>query len=516
MVHLMLDANGKQTFRVQREQLATLVQGLHRHALRPGNPFIDAGNRKAPLLALRLAARRHNFRIDENPEFITVFGQVHHDNLLVDIHLSGGKADSRRRIHRFSHIPHQSAYFFIDFGDGRGHFVEPLVGILKDLKLSHKKLANLINYMQNLNQRVNGGSIFRGPPGAAINPQGTETSMRKTILSLILLFGFVVAAIAATSQGELKTDAPDRYTIVKGDTLWGISKRFLTDPWKWPELWGLNREQIRNPHLIYPDQVLVLDRRGDGTARLTVSGVQTVKLSPTIRVEPSAREAIPSVAPGVIEPFLSKPLVVEQGAYEKAPTIVAGPDQRVIFGTGDDVYAIGVTEKAGQVWHVYREGRALIDPDTKENLGSEAIYLGDAKVRNFGKVSKLEIVTSNQEINANDALSPSPGLVLSTYAPHAPEKEITGRIMSAYGGLAEVGQNSIVTINRGARDGLEKGHVLAVYRDGETIKTKVGKVTLPGDRIGLVFVFRVFNRVAYALVVESAKPIHVKDVVTKP
>jgi len=340
--------------------------------------------------------------------------------------------------------------------------------------------------------------------------------MRKTILSLILLSGSVAAAVAATSQGDLKQDAPNRYTIVKGDTLWGISKRYLKDPWKWPELWGLNREQIRNPHLIYPDQVLGLERRGDGTAQLTVSGVQTVKLSPTVRVEPSAREAISSVPPGMIEPFLSKPLVVEQGAYEKAPTIVAGADQRVIYGVGDTVYAVGVTEKAGQLWHVYREGRSLIDPDTKENLGSEAIYLGDAKVRNFGKVSKLEIVSANQEINANDALTPSPGLVLSTYAPHAPDKEITGRIMSAYGGLAEVGQNAIVTINRGARDGLEKGHVLAVYRDGETVKTKIGKVTLPGDRIGLLFVFRVFNRVSYALVAESTQPVHVKDLVAKP
>lgn len=358
-------------------------------------------------------------------------------------------------------------------------------------------------------------AFFRSPD-AATNLQGLETSMRKTILSLILLLGSAATVIAATSQGDLTKDAPDRYTIVKGDTLWGISKRYLKDPWKWPELWGLNRDQIKNPHLIYPDQVLVLDRRGDGTVQLKVSGAEAVKLSPTVRVEPSAREAVPSVPPGVIEPFLSKPLVVEPGAYEKAPTIIAGPDQRVIFGSGDTVYAIGVSESVGQLWHVYREGRALIDPDTQENLGSEAIYLGDAKVRNYGKVSKLDITYANQEINANDALTPSPGLILATYAPHAPDKEIKGRIMSAYGGLAEVGQNGIVTINRGTRDGLERGHVLAVYRDGETVPTKIGKVTLPGDRIGLLFVFRVFNRVSYALVAESTKPIHVKDLVTKP
>lgn len=340
--------------------------------------------------------------------------------------------------------------------------------------------------------------------------------MRKTILSLILLSGLAGPALAAVSQQALQEGAPDRHVVAKGDTLWGISKKFLKDPWKWPELWGLNRDQIKNPHLIYPGQVLALEKRSDGTAQLKAGGLQTVKLQPRARAEPSAREAVPSVPASLIEPFLSKPLVVEQGAFDAAARVVGGGDSRVIFGSGDAVYVTGVTPQGGQMWHIYRQGRPLMDPETQEILGYEAIYLGDAKVLNFGKVSKLEITYANQEINNNDALTPSPGMVFSTYAPHAPDKPVTGRVMSAYGGVAEVGHNGIVSINRGAKHGLEKGHVLAVYRNGEAVKTNIGEVQLPGDRIGLLFVFRTFDRVSYALVAESSRPIHVMDQVTKP
>jgi LysM repeat protein len=340
--------------------------------------------------------------------------------------------------------------------------------------------------------------------------------MRKTILSLIVLCGFSAPAFAAVSGNALKADAPDRYVVVKGDTLWGISKKFLKDPWKWPELWGLNKDQVKNPHLIYPGQMLVLEKRADGSAELKAGGLQTVKLEPHTRVEPSSREAVPSVPPSLIEPFLSKPLVVEDGVFESAARIAGGGDQRVVFGSGDAVYATGINPDRGRMWHVYRKGRPLIDPDTGQSLGFEAIYLGDARVINFGPVSKLDIVYANQEINQNDALTPSPGMVFSTYAPHAPSNPVSARIIAAYGGLAEVGQNAIVSINRGATNGLEKGNVLAVYRNGETLKTDRGNVTLPGDRIGLLFVFRTFDRVSYALVAESTRPIHVGDVATNP
>ncbi|HSD61547.1 MAG TPA: LysM peptidoglycan-binding domain-containing protein [Burkholderiales bacterium] len=341
--------------------------------------------------------------------------------------------------------------------------------------------------------------------------------MRKTILSLILLTAFIGAANAAVSQKDLQKDAPERYSIVKGDTLWGISKRYLKDPWKWPELWGMNREQIRNPHLIYPGQVLTLDKRADGTAQLKASPTtQTVKLEPHARVLPSGREALGIVPHGLIEPFLSKPLVVSADEFNSAPLIVGGWDDRVVFGSGDTVYASGLTPQHGESQHIYRRGRALVDPDTQELLGYEAIYLGDAKVTRGGEVSTLDVVYANQEIHRSDRLTPSPGLIITSYAPRPPEKPVKGRIMAAYGGLMEMGQYSILTINRGTKDGLEVGHVLAVFSDGGRSQVGEKVYKLPGERIGLVLVFRTFDRVSYALVAESSRSIHVNDVVAKP
>jgi hypothetical protein len=225
---------------------------------------------------------------------------------------------------------------------------------------------------------------------------------------------------------------------------------------------------------------------------------------------------VASVPRAVIEPLLSKPLVIDATALDNAPIIVGGGDQRVIFGTGDAVYATGLPPEAGQLWNVYRPGKALVDPETNETLGYEAVYLGDARLLRQDEVSKLEIVHSNQEINKTDRLTPSPGMVIITYVPHAPEKPVNGRIMAAYGGVAEMGQNAIVTINRGARDGLERGHVLAVYEDGRITKVQGRQIKLPGERSGLLFVFRTFDRVSYALVVESNRAMHVGDWVTKP
>jgi hypothetical protein len=340
--------------------------------------------------------------------------------------------------------------------------------------------------------------------------------MHKTILSLILLAGLGNPAMAAVSDQELQKDAPARHTVTKGDTLWAISKRYLKDPWKWPELWGMNREQVKNPHLIYPGQVLVLDRRPDGTAQLKATGLPTVKLAPKVRVEASGREAVATVPRAIIEPFLSKPLVIEAGGLEGSPMIVGGTDGRVVFGLGDTIYATGLPAQPAQVWNVYRQGKALVDLDTNETLGYEAVYLGDARLMRQDEVSKFEIIAGNQEIHRTDRLTPSPGMVIVNYNPRAPEKPITGRILSAYGGLAEMGQNAIVTLNRGARDGLERGHVLAVYEEGRVEKVMNRQVKLPGERSGLLVVFRTFDRVSYALVVESSRPMHVGDWVSKP
>lgn len=344
--------------------------------------------------------------------------------------------------------------------------------------------------------------------------------MRTLIVTLILLFGF--SSLASATDIELQDGHPDRYVVVKGDTLWGISGRFLKQPWRWPEIWKMNREQIKNPHWIYPGDVIVLERvGGKPQLRLERGQPETIKLSPRVREEP-IEQAIPSVPAAVIEPFLSKPLVIEAEGLENAPYIIGNSESRVILGAADVAYAQGIKANDPRYWQIYRPGRPLIDPDTEEVLGYEAIYLGDAKVTSDTTPAAIEITRSVQEVNVGDRLVPLSEKVVNAYVPHAPEKTVTGRIISAYGGVAEVGQNGIVTLNRGVRDGLEVGDVLAVSRHGREVRTirdnepTSETVRLPDERYGLLFVFRTFDRLSYALVVQTSRPVHVLDDVQNP
>lgn len=356
--------------------------------------------------------------------------------------------------------------------------------------------------------------------------------MRKFfIISLILLSGLTAArAIAEDEPVQLQDNPPDRYVVVKGDTLWGISKRFLKDPWQWPQVWGMNREQIQNPHLIYPGDVVVLDLSGKtpalrlvrgetaGTAGTAVGGRETVKLSPRVRAEALERAPIPAIPASAIEPFLSQPLVIEADGLENAPRIVAGQDERVVLGAGDQAYVQDLPKEKGADWQIYRVGKTLFDPETQEILGYEAIYLGQARVIKFAEASPIEITKSTQEINTGDRLVVASSLAAANYVPHAPEKAIKVRVISAYGGITEGAQNTIVTLNKGVRDGLERGHVLALYRHAPPVKNSSGKVTLriPDERYGLLMVFRTFQKVSYALVMQTTRPVHVLDVAQTP
>jgi hypothetical protein len=370
--------------------------------------------------------------------------------------------------------------------------------------------------------------------------------MRKLlIIGAMLLFGQAGAALAAAGAPALDPHAPERYTVVPGDTLWGISGRFLRDPWRWPELFELNKDQIRNPHRIYPGDVVVLDRLS-GRARIEPS--RTVVLSPKPRVEPREAAAIPSIPPGAIEPFLTRPLVIDQASLDAAPRIVATQENHMLMGAGSRAYARGIDGEVGQFWQVFRPGEPLTDPDTQEPLGYEAVYLGEARVVRPGEVSVLEIVKSNQEMYIGDRMFPAPKPSFTQYVPHPPQEPVHGRVISAYGGLAEVGTNSVVTLNRGTRDGIEVGTVLAVYRSPESsssvrytssepisgfrntplwgrqgptgrddsIKAPLPEADLPPERHGLLFVFRTFDKVSYALVMQANAPIHVLDLVQNP
>jgi nucleoid-associated protein YgaU len=199
--------------------------------------------------------------------------------------------------------------------------------------------------------------------------------------------------VLAADAPAIKEGAPDRYVVQKGDTLWSISGRYLKEPWRWPELWKMNQEQMKNPHLIFPGDAIVLDR-SSGEAKLQLVQLETTKLEPRIRVERSSRDALPSIAPSVIEPFLSKPLVVSANELDGAARIVAASESRVTLGAGDRAFVQGITKDKGDQWQIFRRGDPLIDPDTNEILDYEATYLGDAHVRQHGEVATIDIVRS--------------------------------------------------------------------------------------------------------------------------
>jgi hypothetical protein len=375
--------------------------------------------------------------------------------------------------------------------------------------------------------------------------------LRKSITGLIFFAVCGAAAAQAPSTPlALRPDAPDRYVVVPGDTLWGISTRYTDSPWRWPELWGMNREQIRNPHLIYPGMVLLLDRArgtlsiggvggapsgepsgrapasGPGSLSAAVPPSGTVKLAPRVRAESLSKQAIPSIPASAIEPFLNRPLIVEPDGFEKAPTIVATEKDRVILAEGNTAYVRGIRDSKTESWYVYRRGEPLVDPDSNRILAYEAIFLGTAQLTRAGEPATVVLTSAVQEVNAGDKLVAAPPLETPSYAPHAPDKEVNGRVMKIYGSVgrvAEAGPLQIITINRGRADGIEVGHVLALYTLGGTVrdvtKSRGGRdalIKLPEERAGLSFVFRVFDRVSYALVMNVTRPVSPSDVVRTP
>lgn len=346
-------------------------------------------------------------------------------------------------------------------------------------------------------------------------------SITLTIFALLSLASAGVLAQAPKTPLAFKANAPERYTVVKGDTLWGIAERFTDSPWRWPELWQMNRAQIKNPHWIYPGDVIVLDR---SRGRLALE--KTVRLEPRVRAEPTTEGAVPSIPANIIEPFLSRPLVIEPGGLDHAPHIIAAEDERVILGNGGVAYVRGIGASNESTWWLYRPGKALVDPDTQLTLGYEAVYLGTARVTHRGEPSKIVLTSVTREVGIGDRLLPAGGLSIVNYAPHAPSAAIRGRVMAIYGGVGKVGEaglHAVVTLNRGKADGLEMGNVLAVYGDTVTVADATlpkgapeALVSVPGDRRGLVFVFRVFDRVSYALVMQALKPVREGDLVRTP
>ncbi|MEX8517758.1 MAG: LysM peptidoglycan-binding domain-containing protein [Leptothrix sp. (in: b-proteobacteria)] len=343
-------------------------------------------------------------------------------------------------------------------------------------------------------------------------------------------------AEAGVPISELAPDAPERYTVKHGDTLWDISKLFLRSPWHWPELWGMNLEQIRNPHLIYPGQVLVLVRGSNGRALLQAGEVPgsvdaTGRLSPRARSTGLDLSAISAVPLHLIKQFLTDAVVLDTNELDSAPRIVAGRDDRVLLGRGDTAYVRGeLVERKN--WRVFREAHPLQDPDSHEILGYEAVYVGTAEYVRRGEVRRLdadhqEIVPASflltdlrQEAGQGDRLAPATPNDDSPYVPHAPAQPIAGRVISVYGDALSAGQNQIVALNKGRRDGMERGHVMAVVRAGEPMIDRSdplrAELRLPDERNGHLFVFRIFERVSYALILSAQTPVRAGDRFVEP
>lgn len=345
--------------------------------------------------------------------------------------------------------------------------------------------------------------------------------MTRIIFPLLVAFAALFSAASQAQSGvRLAANAPDSYTVVRGDTLWDISGRFLEQPWRWPEVWRLNRDQIRNPHLIYPGQVILLDRSGPwlSIGRPIGSGTQDGRLQPRVYTE-QLDAALPSIPLQIIEPFLNRPLVIDGPRLEGSATIIATETSRVLTGSGDTIFAKDVGADA-EVWHVYRPARPLEDPVTGETIAWEAAYLGAARVTERGEPTTLEIVSAVEEIGVGDLMMPSERPSVFAYAPHAPEHEVEGRIVAIHRGVSETGRLNVVALNVGERDGIERGHVLSLFRNRGVAEYagEGGKENfhLPEKRYGVVFVFRVFDRVSYALVMESDGPVTIADAVRQP
>lgn len=356
--------------------------------------------------------------------------------------------------------------------------------------------------------------------------------MRKSITTLVFVLASGLAGCAlAQAKGspaklkdagpiQLKANAPDRYVVVPGDTLWSISERYTDAATRWPELWNVNRDEIKNPHRIYPGNVIVLDR-----TRGTLSVSSTQKLSPKARSEQTTN-AVPTIPANLIEPFLARPLVVEPDGLDGAPQIIAAEDNRVILGAGNRAVVSGIGASKEETWHIYERGKTLSDPDTKRVLGYEAVFLGTARVAAPGEPGMVEIVSAVREISKGARLVAAGKPQAVTYLPHPPKGSVQGRVIGIYGSIDRVGEagpQSIVTLNRGRADGLEAGNVLALYRAGgdaivqeATRDAPVKTVKLPEVRYGLVYVFRVFDNVSYAMVMRVTKPVNSLDVVRTP
>ena len=334
----------------------------------------------------------------------------------------------------------------------------------------------------------------------------------------------------------MQPQAPRTYVVKKGDTLWGIASMYLRDPWRWPDIWYAN-PVIKNPHLIYPGDQLMLGyingrpsltvvRNGQIVTSATPAPAETSlpmeKLEPQIRYTP-LNQAIPVVPLNSIRQFLSGTRVVSKSELNDSGYLLRALDDRPIMGVGDKVYARGLKQSEGGRYNLYRLGQEYVDPDSGDNLGYQATYIGDGSVEVWGDPSKVLLTAAAQEAMAGDRFLPVATQQLNqNYMPHAPAKPVKGNIIAVLGGVLEIGQYEVVVLDRGSNAGLDSGSVLGIYSRSEKVSDPYafdglsGSVKLPEEREGTLLVFRTFPTVSYGVVMEAKSEIHLLDVVKNP
>ena len=359
-----------------------------------------------------------------------------------------------------------------------------------------------------------------------------------TGVAAMALLACVFAAPVQAATCAFRPNAPDQHLVVKHDTLWDISGKFLEHPWCWPQVWGLNKDEIKNPHWIYPGQIIYFDRKngrlsllppGEGGGAGGAGEPGLIRLSPQLRTEGLGKDAVRSIASNLIEPFLSQPLIVETDELKGAPRIAAMQEGHVYLGKDDTLYVRGDLN-GGTSFQVFRPGNELKDPVTGKLVAYEALYLGTVKLQALAKpgvdVHTFTVSSSKQEMGVGDLLKPAPPTPMQNYVPHQPDRLIDARVLSIYSGVSYAGQNQVVSINRGALDGLDVGAVLQLYHLGRTeidstskgnvFGMKKDRIKLPDTEVGTLFIFRVFNHVAYGLIMQVTEPVQVGDIAKSP
>ena len=355
-----------------------------------------------------------------------------------------------------------------------------------------------------------------------------------TRAAVAALFSLSAAGAVQAADCSFRANAPDQHKVVRGDTLWGISGTFLEHPWCWPQVWGMNRDEIANPHWIYPGQIVYFDRK-NGRLSLSKPGSDggdyagTVRLSPQVRTEGMGNDAIAAIPGGAIDAFLTRPLIVDETEMNRAPRIAAQEDGHIFLGYGDKVYVKGDLGGANS-FQVYRPGIPLRDPDTGKVVAYEAVYLGGVTLQKAAKpgvdVHTFTVTGSTQEMGVGDRLMPAPPTPLRNYVPHPPNQPVKGRVLGIYSGLMYAAKNEVISINRGTVDGLDVGATLGLYHYGQNIADPGGskgimglgatKIRLPDEQIGTLFIFRVFKHVSYGLIMQTTQPVQTGDVAASP